>query len=235
MNVADTPQAPASLPQLLARDHVLIKQMCRAAIEALAEGGDRWAQLVAVDAFLGVESRHLAAVEDVLYPAIRRRLPDGRARARAHAREARALERMMRRLFEAMYGEVHEVYARKDELLADTEAWFDIHSRAEEDVAAAVEQTLPAPQRSALADAYERHLERAPTRPHPYLPHASGLGRLARRLWSVADRAQDVMDNRLVPWGKRRPPPVKPESLLSQYLTGQPRFPTHDRPERDRR
>lgn len=128
MNVADTPQAPAptSLPQLLARDHGLITQMCRAAIESLAEGGDRWRQLVAVDAFLGMESRHIAAVEDVLYPAIRRRLPDGRAKARAHAREARALERMMRRVFAAMYGEVHEVYARKDELMADIDARFDI-------------------------------------------------------------------------------------------------------------
>lgn len=219
-----------SLSQLLDRDHKMIMQLCRSALDA--EGQDRWQQLVASDAFLAMGSRHLAAVEDVLYPAIRRRIPDGRARARAHAHEARSIERTMRRILASTYGEVHDLDTPRHELWAEAESLLAAHMRVEADLAAAVERGLPAGGKEALATAYLSHFERAPTRPHPYLPHSSPIGRVARRVWSLADQILDVMDNRMVQ--RRRKTRSAREDLITQYLTGRPRFET-DYEQRDRR
>jgi hypothetical protein len=77
----------------------------------------------------------------------------------------------------------------------------------------------------ALADRVYRAEVRAPTRAHPYLPHRGFLGHTARRVWAAADRFWDTAENREVP------PPVRPhpkdhshESLLAQYLVGEPRM-----------
>jgi hypothetical protein len=64
---------------------------------------------------------------------------------------------------------------------------------------------------------------RGPTRPHPYLPHTGFVSLVARRLWAMADRFWDSAEGRVIPQPVR-PVPHRHDSLVSQYLVGDPHF-----------
>lgn len=215
-----------SLHAQLTRDHKTIKEMYGVALatSALSEArSDHWAEQATSDVFVAMVSRHLAAVEDVLYPAARRLLPEAKPVTKAYVSDVRGIEQTMRHLLASMYGEVHDVDTPRRELWSELADRMDAHLLADERLAAAVEETLPESEQHVLAAAYRTSFGHAPTRPHPYSPHASLLGRVSNRLWSLADRALDVMDNREVP---QRPHPPNPKrgNLVSQYLLGRPAF-----------
>jgi len=62
-----------------------------------------------------------------------------------------------------------------------------------------------------------------PTRPHPNTPHTGLLGLGARRIWAMADRFWDNAEGRVIP-EPIRPSPHRHDSLLAQYLVGDPQF-----------
>jgi hypothetical protein len=64
---------------------------------------------------------------------------------------------------------------------------------------------------------------RAPTRPHPHLPHTGRASLVARRLWAVADAIWDRAEGRVIP-APVHPVPHRHDSLLGQYLVGDPQF-----------
>lgn len=177
------------------------------------------------DAFMAATSRHLAAVEEVLLPAARRRLSGGEERVREYLHEARLLEMALAVLKARLYGAVAASHIPWEEVWGDTRRALTRHNELElalvDDLVSALEEE----ESEALADAVYRAEVKAPTRSHPYLPHRGIVGLVARRIWAVADRFWDTAESRMVPKPVR--PPSKEhahDSLLAQYLVGEPLF-----------
>lgn len=151
----------------------------------------------ATDRFLASTSRHVAAANAVLAPAIARQAPEGRRLAREFARQSRRLEAALcqakgklygstysiRRPWTSVWGEVH------DEL----ETWFGLEE-------ALVERLGGDPDvRRTLAQRLYEGESHAPTRPHPYLPHRGLAGRVARRVARGVDQFWDTAEGRMLP------------------------------------
>jgi hypothetical protein len=177
------------------------------------------------DAFMAATSRHLAAVEEVLVPLATRRVPDGKELSRTYLDEARRLEEAVARLKARLYGELHAAYLSWHEVWQGVREGLERHNEAERLLTVRVAGTMDGHEAADVATELYRAELRAPTRAHPHLPHTGLGGRVARRVWAVADRFWDATENRAVP------PPLRPharrrehESLVSQYLTGEPTF-----------
>ncbi|MCI0688167.1 MAG: hemerythrin domain-containing protein [Sporichthyaceae bacterium] len=213
----------SSLTAVVHDDHQRLRGMLRAAMAATSDPADPRRPQALCDTFLATLSRHLAAVEDVLYPALHAVQPHGRAAAISQVHAAREMERQMRQLEGSFYGDHFAVSTPHAQLWAETAAMFESHVRDEERLTTRLDSELPEPQRRALVDAFLSQFDAAPTRPHPYSPHSRRAGRLSHKLWSWADRAMDVMDNRRIP---HKPPVPHPSrnSRWTQYVLGRARF-----------
>jgi hypothetical protein len=176
-----------------------------------------------VNAFMAAASRHLAAVDETLVPEAASRLPGGRERVKEYLHEARLLEQALVRLKARLYGELHLAHVPWAEVWGGVRRHLADHNQKELELTRALSVDLEPEAIQALADRVYRAELRAPTRAHPYLPHRGVLGHAARWVWAAADRFWDTMENREIP------PPIRPrpkdhshESLLSQYLVGEP-------------
>jgi hypothetical protein len=235
--MADTPaHLPAREPDddldlrsVVQADHAAINDAFQAATAVEPRQNEPRRQLIAADGFLAILSRHVTAVEDILYPAMRQ-LPDGRETAQfclhctdSARHQLRELELSARHLIAELYGEAHETapYAELWQRIAARLAW---HVSDEEALCKRLDDALPEPQRRRIAVAFVHTFDRAPTRPHPYTPHSRRLGRAMHRIFSVVDRAMDVMDSRITPQKPVAPRPVK-RTLWGQYLIGTPDVP----------
>src|SRR5205807_2838392 len=76
---------------------------------------------------------------------------------------------------------------------------LDAHAEMEHIRLAALADVLDDEEQRALAEVYHDALKKAPTRPHPYLPHRGLSGAIAFRVNAVRDRMLDTMDSRHVP------------------------------------
>jgi len=172
-----------------------------------------------IDTFVAALSQHLAAAEDVVHPVVRARMSDGKTLTMAQAHIAREMDFVMRQIETCLYGESHAIALPWPLLWDRMDMLMNRHMQAEGQLAAHIVATLSPEEHEKLARRFNETVEREPTRPHPYSPHAPSLSRMAHRFWAFADRALDTMDNRIVP---HRPPRLnpKPDSLLTHYLTG---------------
>jgi hypothetical protein len=178
------------------------------------------------DAFLAATSRHLAAAEAVLLDPVRRAVPDGESLVHDYLELVRRLEHTLAVLKARLYGEAHAVHLDWAQLWRRAADELAEHNRVETTlVEALVRHGDPD-----LVDGLARRVfdaeTQAPTRPHPMLPHLGPLGRVARRLWSVADRFWDAAEGRVIP-DPVRPQPHTHDSLLAQYLVADPKFDDH--------
>ena len=208
------------LESTLESEHQRIREFADAAEAAESSADEPRIRHRLSDTFSAVLSRHLAAVVDILLPAARSSADDGRQLVRDYVRHVRELEKVLHELKARVYG-AGTAYMDWDGV------WHEIdrHLRdlAERD-AALVKQLaegMSATEARALADRFTAAAERAPTRPHAYTPHTGPLGRLARRMWRIADGFWDEAEGRVIP---RRPakPPARPDSLMHRYMTGAP-------------
>jgi hypothetical protein len=175
------------------------------------------------NAFMAATSRHLAAVDEAVLPAVARRFPDGRERVKGYLHEARLLEQALVRLKARLYGELHLVHVPWGEVWGDVRRQLASHNAAEQELTRELTATLDRQACETLADRVYRAELKAPTRAHPYLPHTGALGHAARRVWTLADRFWDTAEGREIPAPVRpRPKDHSHESLLSQYLVGEP-------------
>lgn len=183
-------------------------------------------QYPATDTFLASTSRHLAAVTSVLLPAARRRLPDGRERAREFVQECRRLEVALNSVKAKLYGSTYAVRRTW------TSIWSDV--RRELDVVCELERALATDLAAHHRDddpdwaqlLYGAELK-APTRPHPYLPHQGVSGRTARVVARGVDRFWDTAEGRMMP------EPVhhherRDQGPITQYLLADPHLPGDD-------
>ncbi len=176
-----------------------------------------------VNAFMAATSRHLAAVDETLVPEVVRRMPDGPQRVKSYLREARLLEKALVRLKARLYGELHIAHVPWVEVWDDVRRQLAAHNEKEVELTHHLTATLDPHTCEAMADRVYRAELKAPTRAHPYLPHTGVLGHAARRMWTVADRFWDTAEGREIPAPVLpRPRDHSHDSLLSQYLVGEP-------------
>jgi hypothetical protein len=180
----------------------------------------------ATDAFLAATSRHLSAVEAVLVDQVRHTVPDADGLVHDYLLAARDLEHTMFLVKGRLYGEAHAIHLDWAQLWVRVQAQLADHNRLETRLV----DELVRHGDPDLVDGLARRVfdaeTHAPTRPHPMLPHLGLLGRLSRRVWAVADRFWDAAEGRVIP-DPVRPRPHRHDSLVAQYLVGDPRFDDH--------
>ncbi|MGY0386996.1 hypothetical protein ACWZJV_08510 [Nocardioides sp. WG-D5] len=176
-----------------------------------------------IDQFNAGTSRHLHAVDEALLPAVRSECEGGGRLVHDYLPTAKHLEVLLFHVkaheygstwetaheWPTLWGEVEEaLYAqeeKEDELVAH------LAEEASDDVLVLVAARLTVAER------------RAPSRPHPYLPHTGLPGKVVRRVARPVDAIWDKVEGRSV--GGPKPLPHKAPGLLGQYLLGDPRFP----------
>lgn len=151
----------------------------------------------ATDRFLASTSRHVAAANAVLVPAVTRQLPQGRQFAREFARQSRRLEAALAQAKGKLYGSTYSIRR------SWTSVWGEVHDELE--AWCALEESLVA--RLTADPDVRRHLAQrlfadeshAPSRPHPYLPHRGISGRVARQVARRVDGFWDTAEGRMLP------------------------------------
>jgi hypothetical protein len=190
---------------------------------AAARAPDRNRPRDTTDIFLAATSRHLAAVEAVLVPPVRKRVPDGVPLSEEYLGLARELEQTLTLVKARLYGEAHAIHLSWPLLWGAVERQVSEHNRLELRLVDALIRYDEPGDLDGLAQRVFDAETRGPTRPHPHLPH-TGIGSLvARRLWAVADRFWDSAEGRVIP-KPVHPVPHRHDSLLAQYLVGDPHF-----------
>ena len=183
---------------IAATHRVLAERLATAegALPTLERPRDRYP---ATDTFLASASRHNAAVNSVLVPFARKHLPDGDARAHEFVHRSRALERSLFELKSKLYGSAYAVRLPWATVWADVRRDFEAAWALEGELVNELSGVLSAEEAAELTDRLHRGELRAPTRPHPYLPHQRLPGRIARKVSRQVDLFWDTTEGRMVP------------------------------------
>lgn len=215
---------PQTLLEQIAGEHATLRSLLQAAMQP-APPDDARAPLRSMDAFVVGLCEHLGAEADVLHPAARDLLPDGKSAVAAAAPCHQELQREMRMLEQHLWGDARSAPAEFTALHDEIEATFAEHARHDEELAARVDDALEPDQRRAAVDDLRRAATRAPTRPHPHAPVRGPLARPARWLAGRWDDVLDVVDVRSAE-GRRPAPPKQPVGLWGGYVLGRPPAPS---------
>jgi len=171
------------------------------------------------DTFLASTARHLAAASAVLVPAAQRALADGDQRAREFVQQSKRLEMTLGQIKAKLYGEAHAIHRTWSEVWDEVGREFTAATEMEKQLVDDLHGLLTSDEMSALAQRVYRAELRAPTRPHPFLPHRGLAGRVARRIAHGVDQFWDSTEGRMIP------EPVHPHhhaGLMTHYLLGDP-------------
>ncbi|GAB2676845.1 hypothetical protein [Kribbella swartbergensis] len=180
------------------------------------------------DWFYAIAAQHLAAAEDVLLPYVRR-LPDGDDLVTWYVGNAKELERSLRFLKGRQYGDSRMVDLTPEEVWESIDRLLSRHEELETECSQRISEELDDTDVNTLTEELLEAEEVAPTRAHPYSPHTGVAGRLAHRMWRMADTAWDSAEGRVVPTKYHVHP--KRDSALSHYLYGTPLPDTEEPPE----
>jgi hypothetical protein len=165
-------------------------------------------------------SAHLAAVGRVITPVATRWLGEPKALLREGQRRDMELERMLRIAERRHSGDVLAAGLRSERVRAAIMTRLDDHAEIEHARLAALDGVLDDDERHRLAESYLVALVKAPTRPHPHLPHHGLPGAIAFRVDAMRDRVLDTMDSRHVPL-PRLPHETRKPGRWGSYLLGQ--------------
>ncbi|HEY3004659.1 MAG TPA: hypothetical protein VGJ44_20095 [Kribbellaceae bacterium] len=205
----------STLELALLYEHNRIRELAAPAHDPASASPERRHQ---TDWFYAIASQHLAAAEDVLLPKARP-LPGGPEMVAAYVANARKLERGLRFLKGRMYGDSRVLHLRRDELWREIDLLLDEHEALEKDLGAMLDEHL-GDEVARLTEKLLAAEENAPTRAHPNSPHTGVAGRVAHRMWRLADTAWDSAEGRVVPTRYREHP--KKDSGFTHYLLGTP-------------
>lgn len=176
-----------------------------------------------IDQFNAGTSRHLHAVDEALLPAVSAHVENGSALVHEYLPTARHLEVLLFHVKAHEYGSTWEtthawptLWGEVEEALVAQEVKEDelvshLAEEASDDVLVLVAARMTVAER------------RAPSRPHPHLPHTGLSGQVVRRVARPVDAIWDAVEGRSV--GGPKPLPHKEPGLFWQYLLGDPRFP----------
>ena len=165
-------------------------------------------------------SAHLAAVARTVRPVASRRLAESPALLRDITRRDVELERMLRIAERRHSGDALAAGLDLERLRLTLVERLDAHAEHEHVRLAALSAVLSVDEERSLAESYLDALVKAPTRPHPHLPHHGVVGAIAFRVEAVRDRLLDTMDGRHVPL-PRTPHEHRTPGRWGSYLLGQ--------------
>jgi hemerythrin-like domain-containing protein len=138
---------------------------------------------------VAVESAHEAAEELVIWPAVRRLVPEGHAMVS----EALSEEREAKRLFNE-FRHIKPGALEFEECLNAISGTARAHITYEQNqIWPALESALSPAEADELGRAWLRERRRAPTRPHPHTPPAPGVLAGVGRVAALVDRARDLI------------------------------------------
>ncbi|WP_433015352.1 hypothetical protein [Kribbella sp. CA-294648] len=206
----------STLEIALTYEHAKIRELAAPAHEPEAARPDRRHE---TDWFYAIAAQHLAAAEDVLLPHVRH-LPDGRRLVARYVANARQLERALRFLKARQYGDSRVQHLEVGDVWQVIDRLLDEHEQLETEYSRMVSKELDDDGVNTLTSDLLTAEEVAPTRAHPFSPHTGIAGRLAHRMWRLADLAWDSAEGRVVPAKYHAHP--KRDSALSHYLRGTP-------------
>ena len=206
----------STLELALTYEHAKIRELAAPAQEPEASRPDRRHE---TDWFYAIAAQHLAAAEDVLLPHVRR-LPDGRVLVTTYVGNARQLERSLRFLKARQYGDSRVLHLHPEHVWRVVERLLTEHELLEAECSRMLGEDMDSDHVSSLTERLLTAEEVAPTRAHPFSPHTGTAGRLAHRIWRIADNAWDSAEGRVVPTKYHVHP--KRDSALSHYLRGTP-------------
>jgi hypothetical protein len=202
----------ASLQQLVQDQHSRLKDLAARGQDPTIDGFERRRNL---DQFTAVAAQHAAAVADVLLTASRRISGSDAAVLLDNLKQ---LEQALRVLKGRAYGDARflglsaaETWREAELLLAEHELW-------ESKIASGLEQRYGADGAAELGRALAKRQWSSPTRPHPHSPHAGLAGRIAHRLWRIADSTWDELEGRGLPTEPMNP--ANRHTAFSHYLFG---------------
>lgn len=154
------------------------------------------------DEFLVACCRHLSAIESVLVPTVRHRLPDGTARARELLRQCKRLEIALAQVRAKISGSAYAVRRPWPSVWCDVRREFDATCAMERRLVSRLVDVLGDEEAECATRLHDAEVT-APTRPHPYLPHLGVPGRMARRVARRVDVFWDATQGRGVPEPRR--------------------------------
>jgi len=165
-------------------------------------------------------SAHLAAVAHTIRPVASRRLGEPAAALRDITRRDVELERMLRIAERRHSGDALAAGLDTEQLRLSMLERLHAHAETEHARLAALSEALSVEEERSLAEAYLDALVKAPTRPHPHLPHHGVVGAIAYRVEAVRDHLLDTMDGRHVPLPRATHEP-RTHGRWGSYLLGQ--------------
>ncbi|GAA1606118.1 hypothetical protein GCM10009804_72760 [Kribbella hippodromi] len=208
--------AASTLEMALGYEHARIRELAEPAHHPAAAHPERRHQ---TDWFYAIAAQHLAAAEDVLLPRVRE-LPDGAELVVRYVGNAKELERSLRFLKGRQYGDSRFLHLHHEELWQHIDRLLTEHESMEASCSRQLCDQLDDSHVNALTEDLLEAEEVAPTRAHPSSPHIGRAGRIAHRIWRMADSAWDSAEGRVVPIKYHAHP--KRDSALSHYLYGTP-------------
>jgi hypothetical protein len=198
----------------LDRTHTGVREL---AATAHAPGADRSDRRHETDWFYAITAQHLAAAGDLLLPHIRQ-LPDGRRHVAAYVHHVRTLEIILRLLKARQYGDSRAQHLRHSDVWRVIDRTLAEHERLEDEYVQLLGAKLSSARIGKLALDLCAAEQIAPTRAHPHSPHTGRAGRLAHRIWRVADTTWDDLEGRVIPTIYDQHP--HRDSSFSLYLRG---------------
>lgn len=175
-----------------------------------------------IDLFLCGTSRHMHAVDQVMLPPLRSKCDQGNHLSHDYLRSLRDLEVVLAHVKAHEYGSVYETSYEWDTVWDAVDMALNDQRRHEELIAGRLTDALPDDLLEATALRLGTVEEKAPSRPHPYLPHTGPAGTASRSVMRVVDRFWDAVEGRART--DPEPTPKKRPGLLGQYLMADPRF-----------
>ena len=149
-----------------------------------------------VDSFLAESSRHVITLQAILVGAARRELGDGRSRELARA--CHQLQLALRAMHARRWGSSQLMGVPWRDLRRAVDETMELLLAAEESVSAQLQALLKPDEVERICDRLAEAEMRAPTRPHPYLPHRGIGGRLAHRAAARSDAFWDGVQGRVI-------------------------------------
>ena len=205
----------APLQQLVQAQHASLRQL---AAQAQDPGVDGFVRRRLLDQFAAVAAQHAAAVADVLLPPSRNAFgPD----ATVLLDNLKEFEQAIRVLKGRAYGDARFLDLSAAQTWRDAELLLVEHESCETRIVTGLERLHGAHGADGavdLARALARRQWSSPTRPHPNSPHAGLAGRIARRLWRIADSTWDELEGRGLPTQPTEH--ANQHSPVSHYLFG---------------
>lgn len=199
------------------------------AISARPDDRDPRGHYAPIDTFLAVASRHNAGMVDAIAPLVRGR-PDGHDLAHDYLLASREYEQSLAQVKAKLYGSTFAVTRPWSEVWDEVSVAFETVCALERRLAETLLEDAGddgSPDGEDLGTRLHHAELKAPTRPHPWIPHQGVPGHVARMVARRVDQFWDTTEGRMIPEPVRHHDRSH-QGPLTQYLLADPHLPDED-------